>query len=72
MPVSKGFDWAKLAGNMLLPAVVFIGSAGTLYAKLDQLVDAQEKTERQVETIIHKVDKMEVKVEFLYDDLKKR
>ncbi len=64
---------------MVIPAIVFIGSAGALYAKLDRVQIGQEKieqhieqTEQHIDTMKTQVDKMEVKVEFLYDDLKKR
>ena len=55
----------------IIPGIAFIAAVGVLFYQMSQVIETQKKVLQKIDTIELKVDKMEVRVQFLYDERKK-
>ena len=62
--------WLLLAAQVLIPAVVFIGSAAVVYSQVSDLKQSAQKTLENVQSMSERLVRVETKVKFLYDERK--
>lgn len=70
MPARKQIDWQNIIITLLIPAVVFIGSASVLYYKVDDIGKSAKETREDVGEVKERLTRVEERVKFLYDDRK--
>lgn len=60
----------NLVIQMLLPSMVFIGTAAVMYSQVADLKVLARTTSTSVQSISERLIKVETKVQFLYDERK--
>ncbi|HHZ65109.1 MAG TPA: hypothetical protein EYN51_06385 [Flavobacteriales bacterium] len=72
MPTSnKQSAWQGSVATMLIPAIVFIASAGALFLQVSDLKVMMKETSTNIQSMSQRLTAVETKVQFMYDERKR-